>query len=126
MRVTDLGYVHDNPRLIAMAAWGRALVASRHDDVAATLRWVTAAENTALTGADDVLGVPFLCDMATVLAPSASSTWRRGTWSGPPTAAPSSRTRSRRRRSCSTRRGAARRRGRRVGLHPTAEWWRIR
>ena len=24
-RVTDLGYVHDNPRLIAAAAWGRAL-----------------------------------------------------------------------------------------------------
>ncbi len=59
--------MHDNPRLIAMAAWGRALVASRRDDVVATLRWVTAAENTALTGADDVLGVPFLCDMATVL-----------------------------------------------------------
>ncbi|MDQ3469598.1 MAG: hypothetical protein M3487_07520, partial [Actinomycetota bacterium] len=29
-RVTDLGYVQDNPRLVASAAWGRALVAARH------------------------------------------------------------------------------------------------
>jgi DNA-binding SARP family transcriptional activator len=67
MRLADLGYVHDNPRLIAVAAWGRALVASRRGDLAATLRWIGSAENTALGVADDVLGVPFLCDMATVL-----------------------------------------------------------
>ena len=67
MRLADLGYVHDNPRLIATAAWGRALVASRRGDLPATLRWIGSAENTALGVADDVLGVPFLCDMATVL-----------------------------------------------------------
>ena len=67
VRVTDLGYVHDNPRLIAAAAWGRALVASRRGDLPATLRWIGSAENTALGEADDMLGVPFLCDMATVL-----------------------------------------------------------
>ena len=32
-----------------------------------TLRWIATAENTALSEADDVLGVPFLCDMATML-----------------------------------------------------------
>ena len=64
MRLADLGYVHDNPRLIAVAAWGRALVASRRGDLPATLRWIGSAENTALGVADDVLGVPFLCDMA--------------------------------------------------------------
>jgi DNA-binding SARP family transcriptional activator len=67
VRVTDVGYVHDNPRLIAAAAWGRALVAARRGDVDNTLRWVATAENTALTDADDVLGVPFLCDVATAL-----------------------------------------------------------
>jgi DNA-binding SARP family transcriptional activator len=67
VRVTDVGYVHDNPRLIAAAAWGRALVAARRGDIDNTLRWVATAENTALTDADDVLGVPFLCDVATAL-----------------------------------------------------------
>ena len=41
--------------------------ASRRGDVGDTLRWIGSAENTALGDADDVLGVPFLCDMATVL-----------------------------------------------------------
>jgi DNA-binding SARP family transcriptional activator len=67
VRVADVGYVHDNPRLIAAAAWGRALVAARRGDVDTTLRWVATAENTALTESDDVLGVPFLCDTATAL-----------------------------------------------------------
>lgn len=67
VRVADVGYVHDNPRLIAAAAWGRALVAARRGDVDSTLRWVATAENTALTDADDVLGVLFLCDTATAL-----------------------------------------------------------
>ena len=67
VRVADVGYVHDNPRLIAAAAWGRAVVAARRGDVDTTLRWVATAENTALTEADDVLGVPFLCDTATAL-----------------------------------------------------------
>jgi DNA-binding SARP family transcriptional activator/tetratricopeptide (TPR) repeat protein len=67
VRVADVGYVHDNPRLIAAAAWGRALVAARRGDVDNTLRWVATAENTALTDADDVLGVLFLCDTATAL-----------------------------------------------------------
>jgi DNA-binding SARP family transcriptional activator/tetratricopeptide (TPR) repeat protein len=67
VRVADVGYVHDNPRLIAAAAWGRALVAARRGDVDKTLRWVATAENTALTDADDVLGVLFLCDTATAL-----------------------------------------------------------
>jgi tetratricopeptide (TPR) repeat protein len=67
VRVADVGYVHDNPRLIAAAAWGRALVAARRGDIDNTLRWVATAENTALTDADDVLGVLFLCDTATAL-----------------------------------------------------------
>ena len=66
-RVADLGYVHDNPRLIAASAWGRALAASRRANVDDTLRWIASAENTALGEADDVLGVPFLCDVATIL-----------------------------------------------------------
>jgi DNA-binding SARP family transcriptional activator len=66
-RIADLGYLHDNPRLIAMAAWGMALVASRRGDLATTLRWIATAENTALGKADDILGVPFLCDVADML-----------------------------------------------------------
>ena len=68
VRVTDLGYVHDNPRLIAMAAWGRALVASR---ARRRRRHAALDQRRPRTrrspSADDVLGVPFLCDMATVL-----------------------------------------------------------
>ncbi len=67
VRVADVGYVHDNPRLIAAAAWGRAQVAARRGDVDNTVRWIATAENTALTDADDVLGVLFLCDTATAL-----------------------------------------------------------
>ena len=66
-RVTDIGFVHDNPRLIAAAAWGRALVATCRGDLDGTLRWAATAENTALAEDDDVLGVPFLCDMTTAL-----------------------------------------------------------
>jgi DNA-binding SARP family transcriptional activator len=66
-RVTDIGFVHDNPRLIAAAAWGRALVATCRGDVDGTLRWAATAENTAFAEDDDVLGVPFLCDMTTAL-----------------------------------------------------------
>jgi DNA-binding SARP family transcriptional activator len=66
-RIADLGYLHDNPRLIALAAWGLALVAARRSDLSSLLRWVATAENTALGKADDVLGVPFLCDVADML-----------------------------------------------------------
>ena len=67
VRATDIGYVHENPRLIATAAWGRAVVASRRGNLADTLRWIATAENTALSDQDDVLAVPFLCDMTTAL-----------------------------------------------------------
>jgi DNA-binding SARP family transcriptional activator len=66
-RVADLGYLHDNPRLIAIAAWGMALIAARRDDLRTALRWISTAENTALGKADDLLGVPFLCDVALML-----------------------------------------------------------
>lgn len=66
-RIADLGYLHDNPRLIASAAWGMALVAARREDLPATLRWIATAENTALGEDDDVLGVSFLCDAANML-----------------------------------------------------------
>lgn len=67
VRVAELGYVQDNPRIIAAAAWGRAMVAFRRADLPATLRWIGTAENTALGVDDDVLGVPFLCDVTTAL-----------------------------------------------------------
>ncbi len=67
MRLADLGYLHDNPRLIAAAAWGMAVVAQRRTDLPGTLRWIATAENTALGEADDMLGVPFLCDAAMML-----------------------------------------------------------
>ena len=67
VRATDIGYVHENQRLIAAAAWGRALVSSRRDDLTSTLRFIASAENTALSGDDDILGVPFLCDVAMIL-----------------------------------------------------------
>lgn len=63
-RVADLGKVQSNPRLAAAAAWGRAIVSSRQGDLAATVRWLAQAENTALGDDDDTLGVPFLCDAA--------------------------------------------------------------
>lgn len=66
-RIADLGYLHDNPRLIATAAWGMALVASRRGDLATTLKWIATAENTALGKADDLLGVPFLLDVVEML-----------------------------------------------------------
>jgi DNA-binding SARP family transcriptional activator len=66
-RVADLGYLQDNSTIVASAAWGRALIAARQEDLATTLRWISTAENTALGDADDVLGVSFLCDVTTVL-----------------------------------------------------------
>ncbi len=66
-RVTDLGYLQENPRLVATAAWGHAMVAWRRDDRAGTIRHLASAENTALGEGDDVLGIPFLCDAATAL-----------------------------------------------------------
>jgi DNA-binding SARP family transcriptional activator len=66
-RIADLGYLHDNPRLIALAAWGMALVASRRSDLSATLKWIATAENTALGKTDDILGVPFLIDVVEML-----------------------------------------------------------
>lgn len=66
-RVTDLGYLQENPRLVATAAWGHAMVAWRRDDRAGTIRHLASAENTALGEDDDVLGIPFLCDAATAL-----------------------------------------------------------
>jgi DNA-binding SARP family transcriptional activator len=66
-RVADLGYLQDNSTIVASAAWGRALIAARQDDLAAALRWISTAENTALGDADDLLGVSFLCDVSTVL-----------------------------------------------------------
>jgi DNA-binding SARP family transcriptional activator len=66
-RVTDLGYVQENPRLVAAAAWGHAMVAWRQHDRPGVIRHLAAAENTALGVDDDVLGIPFLCDAATAL-----------------------------------------------------------
>jgi DNA-binding SARP family transcriptional activator len=66
-RAADLGQLLDNSRIVAIAAWGRTLIAARRDDVAATLRWIATAENTALSDFDELLGVPFLCDAATHL-----------------------------------------------------------
>jgi len=66
-RISELGAVQNNPRLVATAAWGHAIIAARRYERAAALQRFMAAENTALGAADDVLGVPFLCDAATVL-----------------------------------------------------------
>ena len=66
-RVTDIGYLQENPRLVATAAWGHALVAWRRNDRAATIRHLSSAENTALGVDDDLLGIPFLCDAANAL-----------------------------------------------------------
>ena len=66
-RVADLGYLQDNSTIVATAAWGRAMIAAREDDLATALRWIATAENTALGDADDLLGVSFLCDVTTVL-----------------------------------------------------------
>ena len=77
--------------------------ASRRGDLAGTLRWIGSAENTALAEADDLLGVPFLCDMAMVLGGARRA--RPGDdvpRPGRPSAARCSPTRSPRRRSCST------------------------
>ena len=66
-RVSDLGYVEDNPRMIAAAAWGHGMVAARREDVGGALKWFGTAENTALGTDDDLLGVPFHCEAATAL-----------------------------------------------------------
>lgn len=64
-RANESGHRLDNPRMIAVAAWGQALVAACRNDLTRTLAWVRTAENTALGQVDDVLGVPFLCDVST-------------------------------------------------------------
>ena len=66
-RAADLGYLQDNSTIVATAAWGRAMIAAREDDLAEALRWISTAENTALGDTDDLLGVSFLCDATTVL-----------------------------------------------------------
>ena len=66
-RTAELGYLTDNVRLNALAAWGMALTASRRMDRAGTLRWIRTAEHTTLTGHDDILGVPFVCDVTDML-----------------------------------------------------------
>ncbi len=66
-RAADLGYLQDNSTIVATAAWGRAMIAAREDDLATALRWIATAENTALGDTDDLLGVSFLCDVTTVL-----------------------------------------------------------
>lgn len=66
-RISELGTVQHNPRLVATAAWGHGMVAAHRYERAAALRRFTAAENTALGDDDDLLGVPFLCDAATAL-----------------------------------------------------------
>jgi len=63
--VGGLAGVLESPQLHASVAWARALIAVRRDDTASALRWAVTAENTALGDSDDLLGVPFLCDMAT-------------------------------------------------------------
>lgn len=66
-RVGDIGRLQDDSQLVASAAWANALVAARRDDVNTTLRQVAVAENTALGETDDVLGVPFLCDVSVAI-----------------------------------------------------------
>jgi DNA-binding SARP family transcriptional activator len=66
-RVGDVGRLQDDSQLVASAAWANALVAARRDDLNATLRQISVAENTALGESDDVLGVPFLCDVSVVI-----------------------------------------------------------
>ncbi|MFV0310004.1 MAG: hypothetical protein ACK5OX_19920 [Desertimonas sp.] len=66
-RISELGTVQHNPRLVATASWGHALVAAYRYDRDAALRWFTLAENVALGEDDDLLGVPFLCDAVTAL-----------------------------------------------------------
>jgi DNA-binding SARP family transcriptional activator len=66
-RAADLGQILDNPRILATAAWGRALVAARRYDLAATLQWIHVASNTGLGPADDILGVSYLCDITIAL-----------------------------------------------------------
>lgn len=66
-RISELGAVQNNPRLVATAAWGQAIIAAHRYDRATALQRFMAAENTALGADDDVLGVPFLCDAATML-----------------------------------------------------------
>ncbi len=45
----------------------RRVIAARRDDVSGAVRWFGTAENTALGTDDDLLGVPFHCDAATML-----------------------------------------------------------
>lgn len=66
-RVGDVGRLQDDSQLVASAAWVSALVAARRDDLNTTLRQIAVAENTALGETDDVLGVPFQCDVSVVI-----------------------------------------------------------
>lgn len=66
-RVGDVGRLQDDSQLVASAAWVSALIAARRDDLNTMLRQVSVAENTALGDTDDVLGVPFLCDVSVAI-----------------------------------------------------------
>lgn len=66
-RAADLGHALDNPRIVAVAAWGRALIAARCYELDETLQWIAAAENTGLGPDDDLLGVAYMCEIATAL-----------------------------------------------------------
>ena len=129
-RVADLGYLHDNPRLIAARGVGhgaRRVPPERPADgrCAGSPR----AENTALGEADDMLGVPFLCDVAEMLgALGELDLADRVPRPGHSSASPCSPAR------CSSttfmldaRKGVARRRRPRRSAHtlPTA-WWRVK
>lgn len=66
-RVGDVGRLQDDSQLVASSAWANALVAARRDDLNSALRQIAVAENTALGETDDVLGVPFQCDVSVVI-----------------------------------------------------------
>ena len=72
--LTDLGYLHDNPRLSPPRHGATPLSPGRRTDSPEPLRRMATAENTALGEADDMLGVPFLCDWRRCSARSASWT----------------------------------------------------
>ena len=67
-RTADLGYLQDNPRLIAMAAWGMALVAARRSDLPATLRWIVdRREHRPRTATTTSSACRSCCDVAEML-----------------------------------------------------------
>ena len=128
-RVADLGYVHDNPRLIAARGVGpRPSPRPAAATCDGTLRWIANAENTALGEADDVLGVPFLCDVGD--DPRRARRARRSppsTSTGPPSATRCSPARCSRRRSCSTPARACSATSTRASANTLpASWWRVK